>query len=198
MISRLIGTVVDVQPHLVTVMVQGVGYTIGVVDERLYNLNKNVDLYTYYHYTQENGPQLYGFETALERTVFSSILSCSGCGPKIGLAVLAHLSASEFVRAVAQADVRALSSVSGIGPKKAELIIMQLKDKVIKMMPTSLAPDQGGLAKIKQLSGALTALHYKPAEISSALEHLNVDMDMETAPFDELLRRSLSHLAKRL
>jgi len=66
------------------------------------------------------------------------------------------------------------------------------------MMPAHLAPDQGSLGKIKQLSAALTALHYKPAEISSALEQLNKDTNIEAAPFDELIRRSLAHLAKRL
>lgn len=200
MIIRLLGTVVDSHPQMITLMVQGVGYAVGVVDERAYSSNKEVDLHIYYHWNQENGPTLYGFATALERTVFSNILSCSGCGPKIGLAVLAHLSANEFVRAIAQSDTRALSSVSGIGPKKAELMIMQLKDKIPKMMPAHLAPDQGSLVKIKQLSAALTALHYKPAEISSALEHLNStgDTNIESAPFDELIRRSLAHLAKRL
>lgn len=197
MIARLAGTVSDIHSQLITVMVQGVGYSVGVVDERLYILNSAVDLHVYYHYNQENGPQLYGFQTAFERTVFSHILSCSGCGPKIGLAVLAHLSASEFVRAVTQGDTRTLSGVSGIGPKKAELMIMQLKDKVMKIVPAAAVTDQGALAKIKQLNAALGALHYKPAEISSALEHLN-DTGIETMPFDELLRRSLAHLAKRL
>lgn len=197
MIARLLGTIAEINPQLITVMVQGVGYAVGVIDERVYALQSTVDLHIYSHWNQENGPQLYGFQTAFERAVFSQILSCSGCGPKIGLAVLAHLSASEFVRAVAQGDTRMLSGVSGIGPKKAELMIMQLKDKVMKIMSAAVVGDQGTLVKIKQLSAALTSLHYKPAEISSALESLN-DAGLETMPFDELLRKSLSHLAKRL
>ena len=197
MIVRLAGTVSDIHSQFITVMVQGVGYAVGVVDERAYTLQSTVDVHVYYHWNQENGPQLYGFQTAFERSVFSQILSCSGCGPKIGLAVLAHLSASEFVRAVAQGDARTLSGVSGIGPKKAKLMIMQLKDKVMKIMPATVVADHGALAKLKQVTAALTALQYKPAEISSALEHLN-DAGIETMAFDELLRKSLSHLAKRL
>jgi len=121
MIARLAGTISDIYSHQITVMVQGVGYAVGVIDERAYALNSTVDLHIYYHWNQENGPALYGFANALERTVFFKYFERSGCGPKIALAVLAHLSANEFVRAIAQSDARVLSSVSGIGPKRLSL-----------------------------------------------------------------------------
>lgn len=199
MIARLRGEVIEKSPQALTLDVQGVGYSISVVDEYSYALNQPVDLHTYYHWNQEQGPQLFGFTTALQKTVFGSILSCSGCGPKIGLAVLAHMSAQAFLQAVSLADTKALNAVSGIGQKKAELMIMQLKDKV-----TKIAPSEGGLEenatlkKIKQVHEVLASLHYKQAEINSALEYLNKQMVVESAPFDELLRKGLSFLAKRL
>lgn len=200
MIAHLCGEVIDKAPQNIILNVQGVGYSISVVDERLYVLNQIVTVHVYYHWNQENGPALYGFPDALSKLVFAQIVSCSGCGPKIGLAVLAHMSATEFLRAITLSNASALSAVSGIGPKKAELMIMQLKDKVAKVVPPTGMPgsEHESLTKIKHVQEALATLRYKPAEITAALEFLNTQGDFNTIPLDELLRKSLSFLAKRV
>ena len=198
MIAQLRGIISYMQSQQIVIDVQGVGYAVAVVDERMYSLNQNIDLVIYYHWNQENGPQLYGFETVFSRTIFSYIISCSGCGPKLGLAVLAKLSPHEFLQAIALADAKALSSVSGVGPKKAELMIMQLKDKVAKIAPGEMVSAQNTtLSKIKQLHGALSDLSYKQHEIAAALEYLNKHMAMDANSFDDLLRKALSFLAKK-
>ncbi len=199
MIAHLRGTILSKAHQLLTVDVQGVGYAVSVHDDRLYKKDQEVSLHIYTHWNQDNGPQLYGFDDTLARTVFQHIVSCSGCGPKIGLAVLGTMPPSHFLQVIATADARALSQVNGIGPKKAELMIMQLKDKVAKMAPEDFHPAKhAGLHKIKQISQALSALHYKRGEIARALDFLNKNAIIETSSFDDLLKQALSVLAKRL
>lgn len=199
MIASIRGTLLDTSQQLLIVDVQGIGYSVMVCDERLYQKGQALFLHTYLHWSQENGPQLYGFDSLSAKTVFQHIISCSGCGPKIGLAVLSAMPPYQFVQVVATNDARALSQVHGIGPKKAELIIMQLKDKVAKMSTDDFQPAQhSSLHTIKQISAALTALHYKPSEVSRALEHISKQSDLEARSFDELLKQALSVLAKRL
>ena len=196
MISRLRGTVIEIDSHLLTIDVQGVGYEVVVVDGRLYTINQTVNIAIYYHWVEDKGPSLYGFDSQISKAVFTQILSCTGCGPKIGLAVLGHLTPQAFLQAISCADIKTLSRVNGIGTKKAELMIMQLKDKVTKIVPAHLAPEHTTLIKIKQLQGALTSLNYKQSEITGALDHLNNQADMNAVSFDELLRKALSYLSK--
>lgn len=199
MIAYLTGKVIEKGHQYVILDVQGVGYSVSVVDERAYSLGAPVDLHIYFHWNQDQGPHLYGFQDVSSKAIFTAILSCSGCGPKIGLAVLAHMSPAIFVRAISLGHTHTLSDVSGIGPKKAELMIMQLKDKVAKMAPLGLST-QGSetMLKIKQVQDALAALRYKPSEITASVDYLTKQMHLETATVDELLRKGLSFLAKQL
>lgn len=199
MIARLTGTIIEKSHQLLTVDVQGIGYEVAVHDDRLYKKEQSVTLHIYHHWNQDNGPTLYGFNDRFAKKVFSLVLSCSGCGPKIGLAVLSSMAASHFFQIVATGDERALSQVNGIGPKKAQMMIMQLKDKVEKIAPDEVHPaQQAGLQSLKQVSAALAALHYKPAEIATALDFITKHGSLEKSSFDELLKQALAVLAKRL
>lgn len=198
MIARLRGTVIDASTHLLTVDVQGVGYQVRVVDEMLFPLGTTVDLSIYYHWTQEHGPSLYGFSDALSKELFGAVISCSGCGPKLGLAILAHFKPSEFIQVVTAGDIKGLSAVSGIGQKKAELIIMHLKDKVVRFIAQAPVEESASLKKLQQVQGALEALHYKKGEVAQALELIRSDKSFQTVSFDELLRKALAYLARRL
>ena len=199
MIAHLKGTITDKSHQHLIVDVQGVGYAVSVHDDRVYKKEQEIALHIYMHWNQDNGPTLYGFDTAFSKTVFGLIVSCSGCGPKIGLAVLVSMPPGYFLQVITTADAVALSQVNGIGPKKAELMIMQLKDKVAKVVPEDLHPaKQVGLQNIKQVSQALSALRYKPSEIAVALDFLNKNVILEKSSFDDLLKQALSVLAKTL
>ena len=199
MIAHLKGIITDKSSQYLVVDVQGVGYGVGICDERLYKKDQKVFLYIYAHWNQDAGPTLYGFDTSLSKKVFAQVLSCSGCGPKIGLALLSAFSASQFLQIIATADARSLSEVNGIGPKKAQMMIMQLKDKVAKLAPEDLHPAQhAGIHKIKQISAALAALHYKQSEIARAIDVLNKIDKIDTSSFDELLKQTLAVLARHL
>ena len=109
----------------------GVGYAVTVpagVAERLPAPGGRVSLYTEL-VVQEDGWSLYGFDRPVERAVFQRLLGASGFGPKLALALLSALGPERTVRSVLARDLTALSSVSGIGRKKAERLVLELQDK---------------------------------------------------------------------
>ncbi len=199
MIASLHGIIRHTATQLITVEVAGVGFVVGVPDERIYSVGDTARLEIYFHWNAENGPQLFGFSSDVAKTTFSLILSVSGLGPKIGLAVLSSLTPEQFLQAIALADIKTLSSVSGIGAKKAELIIMQLRDKAAKVtMPGGSSSQEGAtLTKIKEISDALSSLNYSRAEVTMALDYIKKNFALQETSFDELLRKSLTFLSRR-
>src|SRR5262245_49229105 len=133
MIAYLSGTVREVQSSKIVLVTSGVGYQVSIPKSYAISSGDVISLEVHSHYTQDQGVSLFGFLTRDEREVFICVISCTGIGPRIGLAVLSALSPSALVAAVMSADVMRLSSVDGIGLKKAEGMIVQLKDKVKKL-----------------------------------------------------------------
>lgn len=122
--------------------VNGVGYeaycsggafrklTVGAVGE----------LYTYLQ-VKEDGVTLFGFESVKEKELFLKLITVSGVGPKLGIAILAALSADEFALAIATADVKRLSAVKGLGKKTAEKIVLELHGKISAVEVMSASED---------------------------------------------------------
>ena len=109
----------------------GVGYAVTVpagVLERLPAPGGRVSLYTEL-VVREDGWSLYGFDRPVERTIFQRLLGASGFGPKLALALLSALGPERTVRSILGRDLAALSSVSGIGRKKAERLVLELQDR---------------------------------------------------------------------
>ena len=131
MISYLRGKVLTTTAETAILDVNGVGYeaycsggafrklTVGAVAE----------LYTYLQ-VKEDGVTLFGFESVKEKELFLKLITVSGVGPKLGIAILASLSADEFAMAIATADVKRLSAVKGLGKKTAEKIVLELHGKI--------------------------------------------------------------------
>ncbi len=131
MIAYLRGRVLTTTSETAILDVNGVGYeaycsggafqklTVGAVGE----------LYTYLQ-VKEDGITLFGFADPKEKELFLKLITVSGVGPKMGIAILASLSGEEFARAVATADVKRLSAVKGLGKKTAEKIVLELHGKI--------------------------------------------------------------------
>lgn len=198
MISTLSGTITAYEPGLIVVQAHNIGFAVSTPTTVACTLNGSIQLHMYMHWSQEQGPTLYGFQNELDKQVFLLIIGCSGIGPKLGLAALSHMSAASFIRAVQQADCSALSSVSGIGEKKAEQIVVQLKHKVEKLIKSGLIVDEHeDISDIHNVTQVLTSLNYSRAEISSALGWLQEQNKGTTVAFDKLVRQALSFLAKK-
>ena len=132
MITFLEGLVVDKDPTRVVLNVGGVGYEVFIPlssYDRLPAPGDACKILTYDH-VREDIHALYGFLTADERRMFLMLLNISGIGPKLALTALSGLSIKDLKAAIAQADVKRLSSISGIGKKTAERIVVELRDKL--------------------------------------------------------------------
>lgn len=201
MITALSGVITHAAEGTVIIDVHGVSFEVLVPQSALFVSNQSLKVLTYWHWSAENGPSLYGFMHELERTLFSLIISCSGVGPKLALAVLSAMTPQAFLQAIQTADEKALSKVSGVGVKKAEQLIVQLKHKVTKLIEQS---NQHGyeldpaLEQWKNITQVLQSLHYSRPEIDAALAHIQKEHKGKQVVFDALMRSALSFLAKKL
>ncbi len=149
MIARINGMLIDKSTSQVVVEASGVGYLIFI------------PLSTYYELPEENNPiklnihtslkqdsiSLFGFATLAERDIFQVLLAVSGIGPKLALNILSGISVDDMIRAIRDRDLRRLTNVPGVGKKTAERMVLELRDKVIKL--------------------GLEGAHRKPQEMSS-------------------------------
>ncbi len=197
MINCLSGTIHNQKGSMATVMVQGIGFGVNVPNHYQFAQGATVQLEIYTHVTQDAGMQLFGFLTEDEKAVFMLVISCSGMGPKIGLGLLSELTPAQCVQAILTNDIKTLSSISGIGRKKAESLALQLKDKVEKLMLASTTQVPQATMALKNINDALYSLGYSRQEVASAMEFLKQSQLLEVS-FDEMLRKSLGFLAKRL
>jgi Holliday junction DNA helicase RuvA len=178
-----------------TIVVQtdgGVGYAVTVpvgVAERLPATGGRVSLYTEL-VVREDGWSLYGFDRAVERVVFQRLLGASGFGPKLALALLSALGPERTVRSVLARDLTALSSVTGVGRKKAERLVLELQDKFGDL---SLEPRVPRTAGADEAVRALLGLGYGAGAADAAVRAALADgASQETS---QLIRRALQQLA---
>ena len=131
MIAYLRGKVLALTAETVILDVNGVGYEAYCSGGAFRKVKQGeiAELYTYLQ-VKEDGVTLFGFESPKEKELFLKVITVSGVGPKMGIAILATLSADEFATAVATADVKRLSSVKGLGKKTAEKIVLELHGKI--------------------------------------------------------------------
>lgn len=195
MISTVIGVLADRSHETVVVETSGgVGYAITVplgVHERLPEAGKSVRLFTEL-VVKEDGWALYGFDDPSERTVFQRLLGASGVGPKLALAILSHLGPTKTVGALRGKDIALLSTVSGIGKKKAEKMVIELHDRFADLAVTAhSAPPAAGDAAVQ----ALLSLGYSQREADGAVRaELQAGTPEETGA---LVKRALQRLAAR-
>lgn len=197
MISSLRGIITQIAESFVVLTVHGVSWTVSVANGLSFVKDQNITLITHLVWHAENGPSLYGFANVGDRDTFTLIITCPGIGPKIALAVLRDIGARGFLRAITTSDAKALSSVSGIGLKKAEQVIVQLKHKVEKLIESGDIVDEiSGAVPLHEVAQALAALHYSRPEITQALDVVRGAQDSQQFTFDVALRKALQFLSK--
>ena len=189
MIGRIRGEFVAAGADAVTVDVGGVGYEIAVTGRtfaELPGIGSEIVLHTHLH-VREDQLALFGFATADDRDLFRLLMGVSGVGPKVGLAILATMTADDLRRVVATDDASALTAVPGIGPRSAQKLLLELRPKLD--VPDGDLQGSGPMGEVRT---ALEGLGYQPDEISTILRDLPSDLSVE-----ELLKRSLQALGKR-
>jgi Holliday junction DNA helicase RuvA len=194
MIATLTGLLAERDGETLVVQTDGgVGYALTVpvgVAARLPARGTRVTLSTEL-VVKEDGWALYGFDTGTERQVFRHLLTASGFGPKLALALLSALGPERTVRAILSRDLTTLSSVSGIGRKKAERLVLELQDRF-----SDIAFERPSVVRLpgsEEAVRALTGLGYGVAAADDAVRAALAEGAPAEAP--QLIRRALQQLA---
>ena len=194
MISRLTGKLVEKTPPQIVINVNGVGYEADVSMQTFYNLpplGETVQVFTQL-VVREDAHLLFGFATAEERKTFRQLIKVSGIGAKTALGILSAMTADELAQAVAEEDVKRLSSAPGIGKKTAERMVLELRGKLITHAVTDglfAAPSEND--ETNDIVSTLLALGYSEREAKAAVKGIPKGTDV-----GEGVRLALKNLLK--
>jgi Holliday junction DNA helicase RuvA len=199
-IAHLRGRILEKQPTRVVVDVAGVGYDVAVPLSTFYGLGEpgaEVALRVHTH-VREDALALYGFATALELDLFNRLISISGIGPKLALAVLSGIEPPDLVAAIERGDVARLTAIPGVGKKTSERIVLELRDRLPRASPAAAAsagasPD--GLIVRDDLLSALMNLGYHRPLAEKAVDAALKAVGRE-AGFELTLKQALREVAK--
>ena len=199
MIAHLRGKLLAKHPNQAIVETAGVGYDVTIsvpTFSDLPALGSEVALFIHTH-VREDVIALYGFSSRRERMIFEKLMTISGIGPKLALAVLSGMSVTSFKAAVVNSDVTAISKISGLGKKTAERIVLELKDKVGVAAAWEAAsaahaptPEQ---EQANEAVLALIALGYKQVDAHKTVHDLQ--QKGEGKPAEELVKLALKKMA---
>ncbi|HSM06617.1 MAG TPA: Holliday junction branch migration protein RuvA [Longimicrobiales bacterium] len=193
MISRLRGTLLTRDPDAVEVETPGgVIYELDVpttVFQRLPAQGEPVEIRTV-QVVREDSVSLYGFLTSGERELFRRLMTTSGVGAKLALAMLSAYTAPRLAQALVEKDVVALRQVSGVGKKTAERLALELADKMDDLALSREAGPGEGAPGVQEAVAALVALGYGFADADQAVRAALAEGDVESA--DVLIRRALA------
>lgn len=194
MITFLEGILEEKQPGRAVINVGGVGYGVLVPlssFDRLPPEGAKTRILIYHHITDVS-QALFGFATEDERRMFMLLLGVSGVGPKIAVAALSGLSVRELKTALIESDVKRLSSISGIGKKTAERIIVELRDKFSagEALETLAGSDEPmGDVRLRDAALALISLGYKQDDARKMIKALKLETNMSV---EDLVRMALT------
>ena len=195
MIAHLRGTLLEKHPNSVILETAGVGYEVFIpvsTFTRLPDLGAEAKLRIHTH-VREDAFLLYGFFTKEEKTIFEKLISVSGIGAKVALAVLSGIAPGDLLSALGSGDVGMLTRIPGIGKKTAERMIVELKDKIDSIaagLPASSPNAVAPLNAMEQdvLSALLNLGSLRPAA-EAALKKAKAENVEST--FESLFRRAL-------
>lgn len=199
MIASIRGTVAEIGLDRCVLETGGVGVLVHATPAALAGLRRGSQgmLHTEL-VVREDSLTLYGFDSPEARTLFLTVQTVSGVGPRLALAILATLEPDELVRALGTEDVKALTRVPGVGKRTAERMVLELKDKVGPVVGVGGAGPAGGAASMPaaaEVAQALEGLGFPAAEAEkTATAVLASDPDLGPA---EALRLALRSLGKR-
>jgi Holliday junction DNA helicase RuvA len=201
MIGRIKGTLIQKDPPMMLVDVNGVGYEIEAPVRVFFELphdGEEVTIITHM-LVREDAQILYGFNNYQQRELFRKLLKVNGIGAKSALAVLSTMSTDEFIAMIQSQDVAAIVKIPGVGKKTAQRLIIEMRDKLGDVasddisMPgsTASAANLGNMPATAQSEAliALQSLGFRPQEVNMLIKQ--VAKDGMTA--EEIIRMCLQH-----
>ena len=204
MIGQLTGRVIENTPPVILLDVNGVGYEVEVpmsVLGILPDQGGNCTLYTHF-VVREDAQLLYGFSSRQERELFRLLLKVNGVGPKLAVAILSHMTVTDFVYCVADDNVTRLTKLPGVGKKTAERLVIEMRDRLkgwrekvatTERQQSQPAGDHGQDRQVEEAEAALVALGYKPTEASKVINKVC----KEGMSRNELIRQALRGMVSK-
>ena len=201
MFAILNGRVEETEDHALIIDVGGIGFRVFVTDRTVRDFQGGEKVKLYIHESiREDAFDLYGFLTKEERNLFLQLIGVSGVGPKAALSVLSTLRPAELSAAVAQSDAKQIATAPGVGPKIAQRIALELKDKLAKGQAFNGAGESyagTGVTiipenKQSEAAAALAVLGYSQAEINVALKGI----DVTELTLEQIIKQALKKMMK--
>ena len=207
MLAYVKGELVQKQIGYVVIDVGGLGYKVFMSEpsiEEIGNIGDEVKVHTYYR-VSEDDISLFGFNTQEELRMFELLISVSGIGAKTAIAMLACIEPSQFAIAVISDDIDTLKKIPGVGPKSAQRIVLELKDKMKKEQQiaelTNATLEQKSKikkvivadTKVQEAIDALQVLGYTKKDVEKALEQI----DTAELKVEDIIKKALRELSIR-
>lgn len=196
MIAYLKGKLVIKSVDYIVIDVQGIGYKVYMSKTAIDKLEeeKEVKVYTYLK-VREDDISLFGFNTLEELHMFELLISVGGIGAKSAIVILSNITPSKFALAVITSDVNTLKKLQGIGPKTAQRIILELKDKIkteeaIENQENTIKQEEQIQEDMEELIQALQVLGYRRYEINNILPKIKEET------LEDRIKEALQYLAK--
>ena len=195
MIVSIRGKLTRKMPDEIVIETGGLGYVCFISNntyDKLPKLGEEVALLTYFQVT-ENNQQLFAFGENTERELFMMLIGVSGIGPKTAIVLLSAVSPDEFKRRLIASEVTMLTALPGIGPKTARRIIVELKDKFVKLSKDELPKEESDIApEVSDAYDALLALGFQMKDIRNSIT--TVQNQGEKLSTEELIKLALAEL----
>jgi Holliday junction DNA helicase RuvA len=202
MIARLKGILEEVNLTQCIIDVHGVGYEVFIpmsTFDKLPRQSENVALLINTQ-VREDSITLYGFATSEEKQLFEILIAASGVGPKLALSILSSMPVQSFCSAIVNADLKTINRINGIGKRTAEKLIVELKDKIGKLMP-SFATQRAAegisgvsVAAAEDAIMALEQLGFKTESVRKVMEKIIKDTPEAEASSENFIRKALQAL----
>lgn len=197
MFYSVTGKVVAIEDNFAAIQCGGIAFRCMTTLNTLSKIGRTGDEVTLFTYlnVREDAMELFGFYTQQELDSFKMLLSVSGVGPKAALAILSQLSPDKLALCVASGDVKSITQAQGVGPKLAQRVVLELKDKLSKSIASQGASGENFFAaptatgNCSEAIEALVMLGYSRSEAAGAIGKLD-----KTLPAEELIRLALKSL----
>ena len=198
MFAYIKGTLEEKMNNCVVIETMGIGYKIFMSRNAILQIGEigdNVKVYTHYH-VREDDISLYGFLSNEELKMFELLLSVSGIGAKSAITMLSNITPSEFAMSIIKNDITKLTKIPGIGPKSAQRIVLELKDKLKNEQAIEKTEETKTVIEstenTEEAISALQILGYNKKEIEKALEKF----DYKSMEIEDIIRNGLKYLGK--
>ncbi len=197
MIGYLTGKIITKKPTQVLLDVHGVGYSVNIsvnTFEKLTEENSTISLYTYLS-VREDALNLFGFFSLPEKQLFEILIGVNGVGPRLAISILSGIEVNEFRNAITNNNITRLVSIPGIGKKTAERMIVELKDKIYKVVPEDKSGS--GFSKFAVKDDAIAALLGLGYKQKTAEQTTGIILEKNPSlSIEELIKEALKILNK--